>query len=265
MVWEEPEDLRPRYRLCGAGFSLLALGLGLLCVDAALEFAFFCSGSQAIAALKGNPLWHWLVGAPITGATALGSLLLWGRWAEPLWQRRAGLLMLMNGVDLVHWTLHNGDALGLRVGPVPHAWLRGQLAQGMGWAELALAATLAADLSARLGQKNAADAARPARGLAVVGAIVWGLFFLQYTNWGRWPLRHRAFITPETFLLLIGSTLLLALASFQVTILCLSASRHCSRAVRELDRAAEARDQFHFPSGREPDDFWAAPNQESWR
>ena len=264
MDWDEPEDLRPRYRLCQAGFALLALGLGLLCGDAALDFAYWCSGSPAIAALVRDPLWTWLVGAPITWGTLVGSFLLWGRWTEPSWQRRAGLLLLMNGIDLVHWTLRHGDALGLRIGELPHGWLRSQLSGGMGWIELALSATLAADLSVHLGRKEAPDSSRGARALAMVGLVVWGLFFLQHTHWRRWPLRPRNFLTPETYLLLIGQSLLLAITAFQVTALCILAARQCGHYLRELDRIAADRDRFLLPSEPDPDGRPSAPDRDDW-
>jgi hypothetical protein len=84
-----------------------------------------------------HPWYPWLVGAPITWGSLVGSYLLWGRWSEPSWQRRAGLLVLMNGFDLLTWFLHNAEALGLPSDPqlqrllTEHAWFLTSLTRAL--------------------------------------------------------------------------------------------------------------------------------------
>src|SRR5262245_27385964 len=109
----ELDDPRPRYRLVGGGFGLIGLALGLLSMDAALDFAWLLSWHPGLRALMGNPTWSWLVGTPITFASLIGSYLLWGRWTEPRWQRRAGLLLLMNTGDVGLWMTQHARDFGL--------------------------------------------------------------------------------------------------------------------------------------------------------
>ncbi|MBX6312894.1 MAG: hypothetical protein IRY99_08275 [Isosphaeraceae bacterium] len=264
MDWEF-EDPTPRYRLCQAGFGLIALAIGLLCADAALDLAWLFTGHRGILALTHDRLWTWLVGAPITWGSLIGSYLLWGRWSEPRWQRRAGLLVLMNTIDLVLWFLNHGDELGLWIGEVPHRWLRGNLAMGLGWAELGLMAGLAADVSDHLGKGPETIAGGTvAKSFAGVGAAIWALWFLGMTDWGRWPLGHR-WLTPPLYLLLVGSTLVLTLTTFQVAALSILASRHCGEFVRELKGNDPMLELLRSRSEQESDDFWEAPRPDPWR
>lgn len=240
MDWDV-EDERPRYRLCGTGFALLGLALGLLCIDGMLDLASLFTGHPAVHALREDRLWTWLVGAPITWGSLIGSLLLLGRWPEATWRRRAGLLALMNSVDLVSWFLSHNEDLGLGLGRIPHPWLRMHVTMALGWAELSLIAALAGDVSTRLGMGPARDAARAARAFAIFGALAWGFWFLGQTRWSRWPLGPRG-LTPETLVAMVGSLLLLVVTSFQVTVLCILASRQCRQVVRDLNRQADGHD-----------------------
>src|SRR5205823_13017835 len=161
-----------RYRLCRAGFALIALGLSLLCLDMACHLAIWMTRDGKLLGMIQHPLWSWMVGAPITWSTLLGSYLLWGRWTEPGWQRRAGLLVFMNFIDLIQWAVEHGDALGLRLGTVGHPWLRYQLGGLFNWVELALCASLAADVSAHLGRTDAPQAGQTSRAFAIVGLVL---------------------------------------------------------------------------------------------
>src|SRR5579864_2994688 len=104
----EREELRHNYRLCRAGFALIALGLTLLSLDSGCLLAGFLMRSRDLWSLRLTTWWDWLVGAPITWCTLVGSYLLLGRSSDPVWQRRAGLLVIMNGIDMIVWTLHHG-------------------------------------------------------------------------------------------------------------------------------------------------------------
>lgn len=234
----ELEDQRPRYRLCKVAFGAIALSLGLLCFDAGLNLVLSFQRPPQLQALRESNAWEWLVGAPITWLSVLGTLLLVGRWREAAWTRRAGLLLVLNGLDALTWTYEHAPAFGFEVAPLPHGWLRHEITGAFGWVELALCAGLAADVAAHLGRAQAVDAGRTARAFAVIGLIVWGLGFMARTHWGRWPLVPLPFLTLETFLLLVASNLLLCATTFQVTVLCALAARECAQMVKELDHHA---------------------------
>jgi hypothetical protein len=269
MDWDIVDE-RPNYRVCQTGFALIALALGLLCIDAVLDLTTWFTGNQAIRMVLSDPLWTWLVGAPITWGSLLGSYLLLGRWPEPSWRRRVGLLVLMNTADAGFWILNHGDALGLRLGPMPHPWARMHLGMAMGWAELALIATLAADVSVRAGdgQTQAVEASRAARSCALFGAMLWAIWFLTQTRWNHWPLVAQR-LSLEGVLLMLASVLLLALTAFQVTILCIMASRQCGRMIRDLNQADQEHDLLRSRSEiawQDPsyDDPWTAPRSDPW-
>jgi hypothetical protein len=234
MDFEREED-RHRYRLCRAGFALIALGLGLLFVDSALSVAFLLTFERGILELLKNPLWNWLVGGPITWGTVIGAYLLWGRSTDPTWQRRAGLLVIMNGLDLINWTLEHNDALGLRLGPLGHDWLRHQVSSGMGWAEFLLFGSIAVDMLARLQKTSSPETGMAARSLAKIGLVFWAIAFVAQTNWEKgWPLDHKPIPPSVGILISFGSVLLTAVTSFLVAALCASASRECGRALTQM-------------------------------
>jgi hypothetical protein len=261
-AWED-HDPRWKYRLCGAGFALTALALGLLGLSGGLDLVMMFTGDPAVGGLVRHPLWTWLVGAPITWGSLIGSYLLWGRWREPRWQRRAGLLVLMNATDLLFWILDHGDDLGLGFGRVGHGWLRMHISMALGWAELALFAGLAGDFSAHLGKREAPDAARAARSFSGVGAVVWLFWFLKHTNWIHWPLVSRRFIGLNTYLLMAGTTLLQALTALQVTLLCVLASRQAGQIVRELTAKANSADPLRSRSEADADLLWEHSRSDS--
>lgn len=267
MDWDIVDE-RPKYRMCQTGFVLIALALGLLCIDAMLDLATWFTGNQAIGMVLRDPLWTWLVGAPITWGSLLGSYLLLGRWNESDWRRRAGLLVLMNTVDAGFWIITHGDALGLGLGPVPHPWARLHVGMAIGWAELLLIASLAADVSIRLGRARVIEAVRAARSCALFGAMLWAIWFVTQTRWDHWPLVARK-LNLEGVLLMLAAVLVLALTSFQVTILCILASRQCGRVIRDLNREDQDHDLLRSRSEiawQDPsyDDPWTNPRSDPW-
>lgn len=234
--YNEKPDLRPRYRLCKLGFALASLALGLQCADLALSLGAQFFGMVDVWKLVQSPRWRLLVGTPITWSAVLGAYLLLGRWRHASWNRRAGVLMLMNAIDLGFWASDNGRLLGLSIPELQDPWLRyaGSVLQ---WFELMLFALLAADVSSHLGRPESADGSRLARSFAMVGLTLWFLILLSCTTWlpGRGPVfRIRSL---EVYLLILGSQALLAITAFQVTILCSQASRECARLLAELGPA----------------------------
>jgi hypothetical protein len=230
------EEQRSRYRLCRIAFSCIAIGLALLCLSESMVVAWLLTGEQAIRQTFRSPAFDWLVSSPVTWFTVLGAYLLWGRWTDPAWQRRAGLLLGMNLLDLGYWALKHASALGYLPGQLGDDWLLGQVPEAIGWLEFVLFAGLAADLSAHLGKEDAPESGRAAQAIALLGFAFWAVCFLSQTHWrSGWPLRPRPFRRVD-LLLWLGSRLLTIAASFQVILLSAAAARLASRTVAEMDR-----------------------------
>jgi hypothetical protein len=231
MDWES--DLwRGRYWLCRAGFGLLAVGLGLLCIYNVAFILQVFGLARRLGPIHRNPGWFWLVDAPIPWTTLIGSMCLWGLWRVPFWQSRVLPLILMNGADAACWLMDRAGALGLTTPEFArrHDWLMHLVTMGFGWLELFLTATLAASVSLHLGKESSQATGRSARALCTVGIAVWAVYALTQTDWLGWPL-VRARIHPLTFLLILNTHVVLILASFQTALLCLAASRHCRQYV----------------------------------
>lgn len=250
------DNLAGRYRLCQIGFALSGLSLGLLSFSSAAELGVFFSGQRNLFAIFQHPIWQWGVSAPITIGSFVGSYLLWGRWRDHSWQRRVGLLVLMNGIDLLLWGYRNlmqqPELLqGQNRAVVEHAWLQHLVTGGMGWAELMLFAGLAADVSAQLGSPQARSTGRTIQAICGIGLLLWGMESLTQTNWDRWPLVQNPLTVPALVMILL-LMFLTALASFQVTTLCMAAARQCRRYVRELQHD----DSHELLSSRSDDPDW---------
>ncbi len=257
----EKPDLRPRYRLCKLAFGLASMALGLQCADIALSLGAQFFGMADLWKLVHSPRWRLFVGTPITWSAVVGSYLLLGRWRHPGWNRRAGLLALMNAIDLGFWASDNGVLLGFQIPELQDPWLRyaGSVLQ---WFELMLFASLAAEVASHLGRAEATEASRLTRSFAMVGLTLWFIILLSCTAWfpARFPVfRVRSF---EVFLLILGSQALLAISAFQVTILCLQASRECGRLLAELgppdhgDDLLRSRSEAIDESHSKSDDSW---------
>ncbi len=181
------------------------------------------------------------------------------------WQRLAGLLLLFCMLDMVQWSLDHAPEMGLAVGSVGHEWLRSQLSRGMGWLELILIASLACNMSAHLGKTDASESARSVWSMAAVGLLLWIIDLTFRTNWNNWPLGPVVpgpQIRMNQFLLLIimmiGSTILLLVTTFQVMVLCLLASRQCRLFVAELKQSEREHDLLRSRSESEHDEStWA--------
>ena len=108
------DELRPRYRLCRAGFGLMALSLGLLCLSNVCVSAYGITRNEGIRKKSSRAIGGTgSSGRATAGRAFLGSYLLWGRWKEPVWQSRAGALVLLNFLDLITWGIDHSAQLGL--------------------------------------------------------------------------------------------------------------------------------------------------------
>ncbi len=115
----ERERQRQTYQLCRLGFAILSLALLLACFSSLLYLTPFFVGRGPVVWFR-QMSWSRWIDAPIVWGSLVGTYLLWGRWSEPGWQRRAGLLVLMGLVDAVLWFLEHGADLGLRLSEVGH-------------------------------------------------------------------------------------------------------------------------------------------------
>jgi len=246
---EERETQRRTYQLCRLGFAVLSLSLLLVSFTSVLALLAQFGGRSIVLWIVNMPWWRW-VGTPIVWGCLLGTYLLWGRWTDPGWQRRTGLLVVMNLVDLVLWFLDHGNDLGLHLEDVGHRWFRSNLGEALGWGEFALLASLAGDVMVHLGVAQAREASKSTRSLAATGAVVWMVFFCHCTIWKRgWPLQGpRNGRSLETLLLYLGSTMIWTITLIQVTALSIAATRETSRVLTEMDIEDRSEDLFRSPS-----------------
>lgn len=239
--WEREHDLpeawrnqdlieeRPRYQLCRIAFLLTGIGLGIYCFDVAAELTLTLTRDPGILKVLRSSWWKWVAVGPITWCTVLGALLLWGRWKDAAWQRRAGLLLLFNLIDLVTWTIAHGNDLGLKIGDFSlYAFLRNELTQLIGWAEFYLFASLASEVADHLAADP--ELIRIGRGigpLCIIGAIFSLLeFFALLDPRGGWPPRAGAVNAEVAILYLIGLVLTFIVTA-QTVLLSILASRKC--------------------------------------
>jgi hypothetical protein len=229
-------EWRSRYRMCRAGFALLALGLGLLCLADVVHLLDAFDLAPELVRAQGTPTWFWLVNAPIPWTTLIGAMLLLGQWKLPFWQGRVLLLVAMNGVDALTWTLTHARQLGLdpgfRLGP--YRWLIHLVTMGFGWFELLLTASLAAAVCAHLGNETARRRHQTAQMIGTIGVALWFIYTLTQTQWAAWPPMPNV-PDPAGILVLLVSTFLRALACFQIALLGMTASRQCRQYLAEWD------------------------------
>lgn len=244
----ERDQQRRTYAICRVGFGLLSVALALACLTSwlGLLYEFFAlsqnfRGAQIVARVMQSRAWHW-IDLPIVWGSLLGCYLLWGRWSEPGWQRRSGLLVVMCMVDGFNWFIDHGGDLRIQQ-EFGHQWLRHHLGVALGWAEFALIAGLAGDLMAHLGYEQAPEAGKATRSLAATGAAIWLLFFLNCTDWnGRWPLKPAPMRTIQVLMLYAGYTMIWAIALVQVTVLTWASTIKTSRVLTEMDREDQEHD-----------------------
>ena len=252
---QDREQERRTYFLCRMGFAVLAFALIVASGETLVSLPIFFGARAFLPLLQHSTFWHWL-DVPIVWGSLIGAYLLWGRWSEPSWQRRTGLLVLMSTVDLVLWFLDHGNDLGLRLGDVGHQWFRSHLGNALGWAEFALMASLTCDVMVHLGVDQAAETGRATRSLAATGAVVWMLLFCQETDWQRgWPLEERGARTLETLLLRLGWHMIWTITLIQVTALTIAATRQCTGVLRQIDQEDNENDLLRSASEKDDDQF----------
>ncbi len=243
----EREQLRKTYQLCRIGFGFTAAAL-LLATLASLTNILSMFNRQFILWIS-DKVWYQFLDTPIVWFSLVGASLLWGRWHETTWQRRAGLLLIMSMIDVGLWFVASGEALGLHGGEVGHRWLRSHVGEALGWAEFALLSSLASGYLVHLGVEQARESDRSTRSLAASGAMLWMLLFCQRTHWGAgWPLQPRRINMLEGILLYHGFHLIWTITVIQVTAMVISAIQHTNRVLREMDREDSAEDLFRSPS-----------------
>lgn len=243
----ERDERRYRYRFCRAGFALLALGLAFLCLDACGVLGFLLTFDPRIRAAIRSEWWDWFVGAPIPWATLIGSYLLWGRSTDASWQRRAGVLVLLNASDVVSWAIAHNAQLGLGLEELRHEWLLTQITSGLGWVEYMLIVSLAVEMTRELGKRSDADAGMATQTLATIGLVFWLISFVTRTDWTQWPLVEKQFVPaklPVILLIGLGMNLLTTITAFHVTAHCISAYRQCSLALAYIDAEEHASDEL---------------------
>lgn len=241
MIDLERDQQRKTYEVCRMGFSILSVALLLACLTSVLPILWNFY-PELCARIVMTPGFRW-IDVPITWGGLLGVTLLWGRFEHEGWQRRVGLLLVMNLADAGLWFLDHGAALGLVTGEVGHQWLRENVGQALGWAEFALLAGLSCEYLEHLGIEFARESGKSTRSMAATGAVVWLLLFCQRTNWsGGWPLIAHRIRSIQEFLLNQATHLIWAIVLMQVTSLTLSAARMSGQVVDELRLEDEAND-----------------------
>jgi hypothetical protein len=235
----EREQERRTYELCWVGFAILSMALVLACLTTLIDLPRHVGARAFFPWLHTFAWWHW-IDSPIVWGSLFGTYLLWGRWTDPSWQRRTGLLVCMGLVDAVLWMLDHANDLGFLFAPggeVGHRWLRNNLGQALGWAEFALIASLSCELLVHLGVEQAAETGKATRSLATTGAVVFMLLFCIETDWrGGWPLNFRRVLSVQAILLDLGSTMIWTITLIQVTALSIAAARQCSGVLAEIHR-----------------------------
>jgi len=243
MFDEEREQLRKNYQLCRLGFGITAAGLVLACFDSLLGL-FGKLQPHFFLSLR-NSLWYQWLDTPIAWCTLIGVSLLRGSWNQTSWRRRSGLLLVMCLVDLGLWFFSRAESLGLQFGHVGHGWLRGHIAEALGWSEFALLSSLSGVYLVHLGVEQARDSDKATRSMAVTGAALWMILFCQRTNWAAgWPLQERPVIGLEWNMLEYGWQLVWTIILIQVTGLVISAAQQTSGVLQEMDREDQANDPF---------------------
>jgi len=247
----EREKQRQTYQICRLGFGILSLALILATIPEVLLLLqlFFWPGVMGWFAQ--TSFYRWL-DVPIIWGSLVGAYLLWGRWAESGWQKRAGLLLLMCSIDVLNWFLDHGEQLNLRLHEVGHEWLRTEIGGALGWAEFALIASLACDLLAHLGVTQATDAGKATRSLAATGAVVWLISFIDQTAWAQgWPLQRRGIMNLQSYMLFLGTRMIWTITLIQVTALTVATARQLSRVLSEMDQEDQDHDLFKSPSDQD--------------
>ncbi len=123
----ERDQVRKTYQLCRLAFAINAIAYVIFSFTSLLDL--FSNFEPGLRMWVHEAPWYPWLNVPIVWCSLIGAILLWGRWDNPSWQRRSGLLLVMCLVDAGLWFVDSGEALGLHFGDVGHRWLRGHLAK----------------------------------------------------------------------------------------------------------------------------------------
>lgn len=239
-------DFSKTYQICRTGFFLLAVGLVPACF-LNLLYLVGALGDPRIIFWINQTGWSDIIATSTPWATLAGSTMLWSSWSHRGWRRRAGLLMTMCLIDVGIWFLDQGDARILGEG----AWFRHQFGNALGWAELALLASLSGSFLTHLGVEQADESSKSTRSLAATGAIIWMLLFCEIADFrGGWPLQRNPQITIHARLLWVGEELIGAICLIQVTALVVAAFRESNQAFLEMERERRAEEDPNLLLGQ---------------
>jgi len=239
---------RRTYRLTWLGFALLSAALVEVSLETLMSlFLRFDRGGFVAWLFQPGPR-LWISGGVVWGSL-VASYLLWGRWADPGWQRRSGLFLVMCLADAVLWLLDHGDALGLRLEAVGHDWLRANLGRALGWAELSLIAGLSCEVMTHLGVKQAAEAGRATRSLAKTGAALWLVQFVMTTDFNQ-PVELIPVPPADLFvqLMVLGVGMIWTVTLVQATALSIAATRQTFSVLTEMGHEDVEDDPLRSPS-----------------
>jgi hypothetical protein len=239
----EREQRRKTYQLCRLGFTILAVALVLACFSSLLDLASRFVDRGMVTWIR-QSIWYQWLDTPIVWGCLIGATLLFGRWDHASWQRRAGLFLMLNLVDLGLWFVARGDVMGGGAAEFGHEWLREIMGAALGWGEFALISSLTCDYLVHLGVEHARDSDKSTRSMAATGAMVWLLLICQLTDWhAGWPLQmQRQMRGLEGMLLMHGFKLIWAITLIQVTALVISAVRQSTEVIAEMDREDQEND-----------------------
>lgn len=256
MIEQRYDDYLKTYRLSRTGFLFLTIGLApLALLQVLIIVGEVLVGDRQIEMWLQQSTWLDWLPTLATWSTLIGSTLLWGRWDNPSWQRRTSLLMAMCLIDVGIWFLDLGDPQGVG----DWAWFRTQFGNALGWAEVALLASLSGDFLTHLGVEQADESARSTRSLAASGALIWLLLFCETANLhDGWPIKPKARIPRQTLLLDLGTNLIGIICLIQVAALVVAAFHQSDRQVREMevdDRVRE--DELFSLNNADPSDHRA--------
>jgi hypothetical protein len=238
------DSQRPRYLLCSIGFWLLTVSFGLLGLCNALPLIGVINNDNRIFQVMSQRWWTLSISLPLSYMGLLGSYLLWGRWSDMSWQRRAGLMVLLSLLNSIAATLIRADDLGFvaRIEPAKHTL--SVMIDSFGWVKLFLAASLATEVASQLGRPTISEAGRLSERVALFGLALCVALTIVHTSWrDGWPLQRLPARDPFVLLGELGAVLLKALSAAQVATLCFLAAIESRRTWRLLVIAESELDQ----------------------
>ena len=129
------------------------------------------------------------------------------------------------------------------VTPQTRDWFIRNLTRALEWAEIALLASLSADLWTHLGSTRAAESGLATRKMIGTAAIFWMLTFCTRTAWQRgWPLVVAPIRDPSTLIFMTGVSILRTMVILQTIVLSFGAAQACGEVVAQIDEHDKSED-----------------------